>query len=201
MRHILRIGLVTLLLLLTGLPLAASVLYHADYARSEPAADEMLATPPTQVKVWFTQELFRREGENWLRVTGPDGARVDLDDTAVDDNDRTLLTVTLADELPDGAYRVEWRALSAEDGHPKESEFGFVVGAADSVPTATAPAVATAVTSTAAPTATPASEATTAPPAVADTPASSQSGGLPCLSAAPLAMLALGTVLVKRRRG
>lgn len=184
MRHILRIGLVTLLLLLTGLPLAAGVLYHADYARSEPAADEVLAAPPTQVKVWFTQELFRREGENWLRVTGPDGARVDLDDTAVDDNDRTLLTVTLADDLPDGAYRVEWRALSAEDGHPKESEFGFVVGAVDSVPTAT-----------------PAPEATTAPPAVAETPTSSQSGGLPCLSAAPLAMLALGTVLVKRRRG
>ncbi len=192
MRHILRIGLVTLLLLLTGLPLAASVLYHADYARSEPAADEVLATPPTQVKVWFTQELFRREGENWLRVTGPDGARVDLDDTAVDDNDRTLLTVTLADDLPDGAYRVEWRALSAEDGHPKESEFGFVVGEASSAPAAAAPAV----TSTAAPAVAP-----TANPVVAETPTSSESGGLPCLSAAPLAMLALGTVLVKRRRG
>lgn len=196
MRHILRIGLVTLLLLLTGLPLAAGVLYHADYARSEPAADEVLATPPTQVKVWFTQELFRREGENWLRVTGPDGVRVDLDDTAVDDDDRTLLTVTLADDLPDGAYRVEWRALSAEDGHPKESEFGFVVGAADSVPTATAPAVASDVAATG----TPSPEAAEASPSVAETPTSSQSGGLPCLGAAPLVMLALGTVLVKRRR-
>lgn len=200
MRYILRIGLVTLLLLLTGLPLAAGVLYHADYARSEPAADEVLATPPTQVKVWFTQELFRREGENWLRVTGPDGARVDLDDTAVDDDDRTLLTVTLAEDLPNGAYRVEWRALSAEDGHPKESEFGFVIGEADSVPTATAPAVAPTVAPDVAATATPAPEAAEAPPSVAETPVSSQSGGLPCLGAAPLVMLALGTVLVKRRR-
>jgi methionine-rich copper-binding protein CopC len=192
MRHILRVGLVTLLLLLAGLPLAARVLPHADYARSEPAADAVLATPPKQVKVWFTQELFRRAGENWLHVIGPDGARVDLDDTAVDDNDRKLLTVTLADGLPDGAYRVEWRALSADDGHPKESEFGFAVGVANPAATATVPAVAS----------TPhhAPEATVAAPSVAPTPASSQSGGLPCLGAAPLALLALGTVLVKRRR-
>lgn len=196
MRHILRIGLVTLLLLLTGLPLAASVLFHADYARSEPAADEVLATPPKQVKVWFTQELFRRAGENWLHVTGPDGARVDLDDTAVDDNDRTLITVTLADDLPDGAYRVEWRALSADDGHPKEDEFSFTIGAANPAPAATTPA--------AVPAATPAPEATIASPSdaptPAPTPASSQSGGWPCLGAAPLAMLALGTVLTRRRK-
>ena len=196
MRHILRIGLVTLLLLLTGLPLAASVLFHADYARSEPAADEVLSTPPKQVRVWFTQELFRREGENWLRVTGPDGARVDLDDTAVDDNDRTLLTVTLADDLPDGAYRVEWRALSADDGHPKEDEFVFTIGAANPASAGTTPATV--------PTATPAPEATIASPSdaptPAPTPASSQSGGLPCLGAAPLALLALGTVLTRRRK-
>lgn len=191
--HILRIGLVTLLLLLTGLPLAASVLFHADYARSQPAADEVLATPPKQVKVWFTQELFRRAGENWLHVTGPDGVRVDLDDTAVDDNDRTLLTVTLADDLPDGAYRVEWRALSADDGHPKEGEFGFVVGSANPLPTVTA--------ADSAPAAPAVSEVTAPPPSATATPISSQSGGLPCLGSVPLAMLALGTVLVRKRRG
>ncbi len=183
MRRITVFLLVGLLTLLVTLPLTAKILAHADYARSEPAADAMLATPPTQVKVWFTQELFRREGENWLRVTGPDGTRVDLDDTAVDDNDRTLLVVNLTDAQADGAYRVEWRALSADDGHPKEGEFGFVVGA-ESAPVATAPA-----------------EATVTPPSAAAAPASSPSGGLPCLGAAPLAMLALGTVLVRKRRG
>ncbi len=182
-----------LLTLLVALPLAAKVLSHADYVRSEPAAGEVLATPPAQVKVWFTQELFRREGENWLRVTGPDGARVDLDDTVVDDNDRSLLVVTLADNLPDGAYRVEWRALSADDGHPKEGEFGFAVGAA----AATAPAVTPVSVTTPAPAA---PEATAIPPAV-ESPASSPSGGLPCLAATPLVMLALGTVLARKRRG
>lgn len=192
MRRITVFLLTGLLTLLVSLPLAAKILSHADYARSEPAKDEVLATPPTQVKVWFTQELFRRAGENWLHVSGPDGARVDLDDPVVDDNDRSLLTVNLAEGLPDGVYRVEWRALSADDGHTKEGEFGFVVGAANPLPTATTPATV--------PAATPAPEATTAPPSDAPTPASSQSGGLPCLGAAPLALLALGTVLIWRRK-
>lgn len=193
MRRITVLLLVGLLALLVTFPLTAKILAHADYARSEPAADAMLATAPAQVKVWYTQELFRREGENWLRVTGPNGVRVDLDDTAVDDNDRSLLVVTLADNLPQGGYRVEWRALSADDGHPKEGEFGFVVGTAASVSPATPPAIV--------PTPTLLPIAATAPPSVAEAPVSSQTGGLPCLGSAPLALLALGTVLVRKRRG
>ncbi len=171
-----------LFILLAALPLAAKVLSHADYARSEPAADAALVAPPTQVKVWFTQELFRRAGENWLRVTGPDGARVNVGEAAVDDDDRTLLTVALAEALAEGAYRVEWRALSAEDGHPKEGEFAFSVGTANPAPAAPA-----------APEATPTTQPTAEPSAPSPT------GGLPCLGAAPLALLAVGAVLARRR--
>jgi methionine-rich copper-binding protein CopC len=183
MRHILRIVGVALFLLLMAVPVAGKLSLHADYARSEPAADEVLSTPPTEVKVWFTQELFRREGENWLHVTGPDGKRVDVEPATVDDNDRTLLTVSLVEGLADGAYRVEWRALSADDGHAEEDVFGFAIG-----------------TTTPAPAATPLPEATAAPQPIDEPPASSESGGLPCLGATPLVMLALGTVLVKRRK-
>lgn len=177
-----------LLTLLVALPLAAKVLSHADYARSEPAADEVLATPPAQVKVWFTQELFRREGENWLHVTGPDGARVDLDDIAVDDNDRSLLTVTLADNLPDGVYRVEWRALSADDGHPKEGEFAFRVAANPA-------------SVEIAPTETPKAQPTVALAATTTPSSTSDGGGLYCFSVGPLALLAVGSVLIRKRRG
>lgn len=187
MRHILRIALIIALLLLAGLPLTAKVLLHADYARSEPAADALLTEPPAQVKVWFTQELFRREGENWLRVTGPEGTRVDVDDAAVDDDDRTLLAVSLSPGLSDGAYRVEWRALSAEDGHPKEGEFAFQV-AANPAPTQSIP------------TDTPAPQPTVAPAATPAPPASSGGGGPPCLGAAPLALLVVGSVVGRKRR-
>ena len=197
MRTFLRIALLTLLLLLTGLPLAAKVLSHADYARSQPAADEVLAAPPEQVQVWFTQELFRREGENWLRVTGPNGARVDGDDAAVDDDDRTLLAVSLSPGLPDGAYRVEWRALSADDGHPKEGEFAFQI-AANPAPPQSAPPQSAPTQS--APTSTPTPQPTVAPASPTAPSAPSSEGGLPCLGAAPLALLAVGSVLARKRR-
>ena len=183
MRQIAIFLLAGLLTLLVSLPLAAKILLHADYARSEPAADAVLATPPTQVKVWFTQELFRREGENWLRVTAPDGSRVEVGDAVVDDNDRHLLTVALAEGLGEGSYRVEWRALSADDGHPKESEFSFSVGAPSSPPAATA-----------------VPDPTATAPSPAQPAASSESGGLPCLGAAPLALLVVGGLLVRRRK-
>jgi len=185
MRKIGILFLAGLLTLLVVLPLTAKILSHADYARSEPAADEALSTPPTQVKVWFTQELFRREGENWLRVTGPDGARVDLDDTAVDDDDRTLATVSLSETLPDGLYTVAWRGLSAEDGHPGDGEFTFTVAANPA---------AVQNTPTAAP------EATTVPEATAGPSNTGASGGLPCLGATPLAILAIGSVLIGRKK-
>lgn len=172
-------GLFTLLAALT---LAAKVLSHADYARSEPAADEVLVVPPTQVKVWFTQELFRREGENWLHVIGPDGARVDVGEAVVDDDDRKLLTVSLAEGLAEGAYRVQWRALSAEDGHPKEDEFGFSIGTTNSASATT-----------------PAPEATATAQPAAEPSAPSSTGGLSCLGAAPLALLVVGAVLTRRK--
>ena len=189
MRLISRMALISLLFLLTGLPLAAKVLLHANYARSEPAADEVLTIPPTTVKVWFTQELFRRDGENWLHVIGPDGARVDVGEAAVDDNDRTLVSVSLADVLPDGLYRVDWRALSADDGHPEEGTFEFRIDMGASAP----------ANETAGDTPTPVSETVATPVPVATAPFASGGGGLPCLGAAPLALLAVGTVLARRK--
>lgn len=186
MRFALRFALLPLLLLLlTALPLSVTVRAHADYARSEPAADAVLDAAPQVVKVWFTQELFRREGENWLLVTGPDGARVDLDDAAVDDDDRTLVTVSLSPALADGLYTVEWRALSADDGHAEEGSFSFTVAAG---PTPAQPVA----TDTPVP-------APTAPAAETTTPASGE-GGFTCLGAAPLALLAVGAIVARRRK-
>jgi len=186
MRFALRFALLPLLLLLlTALPLSVTVRAHADYARSEPVADAVLDAAPQVVKVWFTQELFRREGENWLLVTGPDGARVDLDDAAVDDDDRTLVTVSLSPDLADGLYTVQWRALSADDGHAEEGSFSFTVAAG---PTPAQPVA----TDTPVP-------APTAPAAETTTPASGE-GGFTCLGAAPLALLAVGAIVARRRK-
>lgn len=143
----------------------ASTSGHADYDRSDPAADAQLTVAPTQVRIWFTQELFRRAGMNALAVYGADGSRVDQGEPTIDDDDRTLLSVGLIAPLPDGAYTVHWQATSAEDGHTAEGEFAFQVnssgdGAAPATaapaPTATAVPVVPTATIAPAPTASPA---------------------------------------------
>ncbi|MBX3013739.1 MAG: copper resistance protein CopC [Caldilineaceae bacterium] len=199
------------LLLLVGCsvfwPLSRT-LAHADYERAEPAADAILSTPPTQVRMWFTQELFRRQGMNKIEVFDAAGQRVDLDDTTIDDDDRTLLQVSLSPVLSAGLYTVRWQSLSADDGHAGTGEFSFTVGAGTDS-TAGAPAVEATATAlpTVAPTNTtpPRLAATAGPTATASVipPTATPSGafpGLPCLGAAPL-LLVVGAVLTQQRRG
>jgi methionine-rich copper-binding protein CopC len=168
---------------------------HADYERSDPPAGATVAEAPTQVQIWFTQELFRRQGENFIEVYTADGDRVDLNDAIISDDDRTLMTVSLAPDLADGVYTVRWSALSAEDGHAEEGDFTFTVSAA----AADAPSAADSEEPTSTPTST---EETSAEepeptPVPATTPAES-SGGLPCVGSSALIVFALGAVLIGR---
>ena len=199
---------VAVLLATIHYPLNTAVLAHSDYERSVPSADEVVDQSPQQVQVWFTQELFRREGQNSLEVYGPDEQRVDLDDAAIDDDYRKLMTVSLQADLADGVYTVRWRTLSADDGDDADGEFQFTVRAGDpasaaDTPTAVAQAPQPSPTSTtqprqAVPEATPTADSV----ASEDSEASSDSENptLPCVgSSAPL-MLLLGAFLLGRGR-
>jgi methionine-rich copper-binding protein CopC len=117
---------------------------HAEYDRSMPAAESVIPAGPETVEVWFTQELFRREGANRLEVIAPDGSQVDLGDSRIDDDDRTHVIVSLQPDLPAGVYTVRWFNTSLEDGHAEEGEFVFTIDpsapAANEEPTAVATA-------------------------------------------------------------
>jgi methionine-rich copper-binding protein CopC len=162
-----------------------SALAHADYERSDPAAGSVVPKAPDEVHIWFTQELFRREGENSIEVLGPDGEDAHAGGAVIDDDDRAHMWVELKAGLSEGDYLVRWRSLSADDGDTEEGEFTFTVdlNAPDPTPlpatptnTAQPPAVLPTVTSV--------STAEGAP-----------SGGLPCLGSALLgfSVIALGS--------
>lgn len=180
---------------------SAVTLGHAEYDHSDPPADAVVTTAPTSVRVWFTQELFRRAGMNALAVTGADGSRYDTGEPTIDDDDRKLLTVALAAPLPNGEYTVHWQATSAEDGHTAEGEFAFTVNSSNAVAsenvTATLPTTAT----LAEPTATTATAPATVAPAITPT-SSTPTGGLPgncAFGAAPVLLFAV-TLWGRRQR-
>ncbi len=208
-RRIIKLLCLVLFLATIHNPLSAAVLPHADYDRSVPAADAVVLQAPQQVQVWFTQELFRREGQNSLEVYGPDEQRVDLDDFAIDDDDRKLMTVSLPPDLANGIYTVRWRSLSADDGDEADGEFQFTIQAdeptAEAVqPTATAEAAPTAAPTAAAvntqpsPTNTAQAEST-GPQSTPPTPDQADQGpGLPCLGSSVPLLLLLGGLLFGR---
>jgi methionine-rich copper-binding protein CopC len=116
-----------LLALAAALAAASIVHAHAEYARSEPGAGAVVSESPAQVDIWFTQTLFRRQGVNWIHVTGPGGADVHAGDAQIDDDDRRHMTVALQPDLPAGEYTVTFHTLSADDGDDFESSFTFTL--------------------------------------------------------------------------
>lgn len=110
-----------------GLLLVGTAYAHAAYVRSSPGADAIVATPPARMDIWFAQELFRRQGENTIRVTAPDGQEVSVGATTIDDDDRKHIWVALKPNLAAGVYQVAWKNVSVEDGHPTEGSFSFTI--------------------------------------------------------------------------
>jgi copper transport protein len=113
---------------------AAQVFAHADYDHSTPNAGETVTTVPSQVDVFFTQEVDPA-GANGLNVTNAGGADVDNNDATVDPADAAHMTITLQANLPNGTYTVAWNSVSAEDGDTDEGTFTFAIDAAQAEPT------------------------------------------------------------------
>jgi len=96
---------------------------HAFLDHAAPAVGSTVHAPPTQVKLWFTQEL--EPAFSTAQVSDASGKRVDNGDAQLDRTDTTLLTVSVPPLAP-GRYRVSWRVLSV-DAHATEGDFSFDV--------------------------------------------------------------------------
>jgi methionine-rich copper-binding protein CopC len=100
------------------LPLAA--LAHAKLLSTAPAADEQLAAPPKQLTLRFNEAV--QLGALKLSADGKD-IPLELDRAAAG-----AATVTVAlPALAPATYRVQWSALTVDDGHVVKGTFSFVV--------------------------------------------------------------------------
>lgn len=115
------------ILIAGGLLFVGTAHAHSAYLRSNPGTDAIIASSPSKVDIWFTQELFRRKGENTIHVSGIDGQEVSTGETKIDDDDRTHVWVNLLPNLPAGKYLVEWKNISLEDGHSSTGSFYFTI--------------------------------------------------------------------------
>jgi copper transport protein len=102
-----------------------SVSAHALLVRSNPAANAVLAQPPVQVELFFSESVS--ETLSNIKVYNTSGGEVDVGDVRVDPSDPTRMTVSLH-SLNDGVYTVTWKAVSAIDGHQTQGTFPFAVG-------------------------------------------------------------------------
>src|SRR5712671_6341456 len=96
---------------------------HAFLDHAAPAVGSVIHGSPSQVSLWFTQEL--EPAFSSARVVDRDGKQVDKQDQHVDRANPALLQVSLP-QLPPGRYRVVWRVLSV-DTHVTEGDFVFDV--------------------------------------------------------------------------
>jgi copper resistance protein C len=113
-----------LVLASTAWLIAADVaLAHSELRRSEPAPNSRHKSPPSEVKLYFTERL--EPAYSTVRVNDAQGTEVDRRDAHVDPADPLLLRASLK-PLDPGAYTVNWRALSL-DPHVAEGHFTFQV--------------------------------------------------------------------------
>lgn len=134
-RLLLSVLAVLLAALLIGLPPAWA---HANLLRSEPAAGVALAAAPATIGLWFTEPL--ESAFSGVRLLDSAGNVVTEPLAAVDPADNSHLTLTLAPgALPDGLYTVDWRVVSAADGHSTQGSYAFAVGAVTGLAALAAP--------------------------------------------------------------
>ena len=120
-----RIFCLLLILLVYSAWAVTPVLAHAVLLRSNPQANAILAQPPVQIELFFSEPADETLSD--INVYNTSGGQVDVGDVRVDPSDPTRMTVSLH-TIGDGIYTVTWKAVSSIDGHQTTGSFPFAVG-------------------------------------------------------------------------
>jgi copper transport protein len=133
-----RVGTILAAMLVMLVAWAAPASAHAQLLASTPAAGSVVRHSPPQVLLRFDEPVEIDFGS--IRVFNAAGARVDLGGTHYANSDDSAIAIPLP-HLPDGAYVVAWRVISA-DSHPVHGAFIFSVGTSKGLPKASTLAAA-----------------------------------------------------------
>src|SRR5258708_201619 len=134
-RRSLSLAFVCALCLTLLLPAVASA--HAILLSSNPTKDALLNTSPSQVQMWFSEDL--NPALSTAQVVNSSRQRVDTRNAHINPDNSKEMDLSLPVNLPPDVYIVVWRTDSADDGHVLLGSFLFTVKAADgTIPTLSA---------------------------------------------------------------
>src|SRR5436305_2688695 len=110
-------------ILLRALPLALCLIFlitgiasaHAILLRSDPRKDDLLPAAPSQVRMWFSEDL--NPAFSTAVVVNANNQRVDRQDAHVSTSDLREMDVTRTPNLQPSVYVVVWLTDSPDDGH------------------------------------------------------------------------------------
>lgn len=112
-----------MLLLVMMLMQANEALAHASLVKAEPARRAVLSTAPSQVRLWFNEEIEPAYAS--LSVLDEEKKPVTDNKVKVHPEDAKSIVLELPGMQP-GRYTVKFRVLSV-DGHVVDSDYNFTV--------------------------------------------------------------------------
>ncbi len=115
-----------LALLVSLLIPAQSVSGHAYLDESSPDAGDIVEDVPDEVRLWFTEPL--EPDHSFIILYDATGEEIDEVESRIDPDDQFQMYTPLPDDLPNGTYTVQWRNISAADGHSESGFFSFTIG-------------------------------------------------------------------------
>jgi copper transport protein len=99
---------------------------HSILKSSQPKAGSVVDEAPGHIELVFNEPVELAFGG--IQVTGPDGQRYEAGDPEHAEGREDIVMVAVAEGLPNGQYRVNWRIIAA-DGHPRAGRFRFTLDA------------------------------------------------------------------------
>jgi methionine-rich copper-binding protein CopC len=99
---------------------------HLRLVKSAPAADEVLAAPPTTVTLWFSQAPTLRLTR--ISLLDASGRKLPLGPVKAGPEEHTAMA-DVTQPIPAGSYTISW-VSGSPDGHVVRGKFGFSLGPA-----------------------------------------------------------------------
>ncbi|HLZ07134.1 MAG TPA: copper resistance protein CopC, partial [Chloroflexota bacterium] len=121
-----RAGLASILALVLVITIVSTASAHANLIRSDPTAGSSLASAPSRVQLWFSEDV--EPSFSAAVIYDAKSQRVDLGDSHVAPDDARSIIVGVKPGLPPGTYVVAWKTQSRQDGHIVRGTIPFGVG-------------------------------------------------------------------------